>query len=125
MTPTARSLARMRKAGYLAGVTERWVSQARKRVDLFGFIDVLAVKPPLSRGYKWAVGGDTLAIQATTGANAAARVTKIKALPEARTWLECGHRIEVHGWRLLKGTGRWECRVVEVRLEDVATQNQP
>lgn len=122
MTPTARSLARMRKAGYLAGVTERWVSQARKRVDLFGFIDVLAVFPVAVRegqGLRWRDGRDTLAIQATTGANAAARVTKIKALPEARTWLECGHRIEVHVWRLLKSTGRWECRVVEVRLEDL------
>lgn len=92
MTPTARSVARARKAGYLAGVVERWIPQGRRRIDLYGFVDILAIHA--GDGVQ---PSDTLAIQATTGANAAARVAKIREMPEARVWLECGHRIEVHG----------------------------
>lgn len=39
-TPTARTLRYLRAQGYAADVTERWIPQARKRRDLWGFCDV-------------------------------------------------------------------------------------
>lgn len=102
MTPTQRSLAHLREAGYLAAVVERWNAHARIRQDLFGVIDILAVRD-----------GETLAVQTTSGSNVAARVAKIgesDAVPHLR---RAGWRILVHGWR--KGAnGRWALREVDV-----------
>ena len=61
--------------------------------DLFGYADILAVKP----------GHPTLAIQVTSAANFAARCKKVKASEAARICTQCGWTIEVHGWRQLKG----------------------
>ncbi len=44
-SPTQRSLALLRKQGWSAYVVERWVAQARKRIDVAGFGDILAWKP--------------------------------------------------------------------------------
>lgn len=72
----------------MAAVTEKWNPHAKRRLDLFSFIDVLAVRGP-----------DTVAIQTTSGSNLSARVNKIIALPEASAWLEGSQRrIVVHGW---------------------------
>lgn len=91
MTPTARSLAYLRAKGYTAGVVERWIAPARRRIDLGGFGDIVA----------WAPDGGILAIQATsddTGGNTGVRIRKILELPEAALWLASGGRIIVHGW---------------------------
>ena len=52
MTPTARSLAYLRRRGALCAVVERFNAFVTRpdggkgvRMDLFGFIDVLAVEP--------------------------------------------------------------------------------
>lgn len=68
MTPTARTLAALRAAGWLVEVVERWNPHARIRHDLFNVADVLAVRGP-----------DTLAVQVTSGSNVPARVHKLKA----------------------------------------------
>ena len=45
MTPTARSLAFLRRCGHSADVVERWIPlRDNVRRDLFGFIDVVAVR---------------------------------------------------------------------------------
>jgi len=69
VSPTARSLKLLRERGYLAGVVEQTVPQTFIKRDLFGFIDILAVHPET---------GETLAIQATSGSNASARIYKIE-----------------------------------------------
>jgi hypothetical protein len=43
-SPTARSLALLRRGGYCAGIVERFIVQANVRKDLFGCIDLVAVK---------------------------------------------------------------------------------
>lgn len=74
----------------MAAIVERWNPHARVRVDLFSFIDILAVR-----------GDEVLAVQACAGASVAARVTKAKAAPTYTTWLQSPHRrFEVHGWAL-------------------------
>lgn len=108
MTPTARTLARLRKEGITAQVVERFnpYGGPRKadgtavgnRVDLFGIIDVICL------------GGSITGIQATSGANLSNRRQKAEAEPRLLEWLKAGGKFELWGWRKLKRTGRWEVR---------------
>lgn len=101
-SPTARSLALLRQEGYRAAVVEKWNPHSRTRSDLFGVVDVLAIR-----------GAETLAVQATSGSNGAARVKKIAesdALPDMRA---AGWAVEVWSWRK-DSKGRWQCRRVDV-----------
>jgi len=84
----------LRDEGWTAEVTERWNPHARVRHDLFGFIDVLAVK-----------GEQTLAVQTTSAGNVAARIRKIADTPTIGAVREAGWTIRVHGWS--KKAGRW------------------
>jgi len=110
VTPTARALADCRKFGWLAHVVERWLPQARRRVDAFGFGDVLVVEPGV-------VGA--LLVQVTTDAHASERVHKIRdaCADAAQTWLDAGNRIEVWGYAKRGPAGkakRWRLRRIEV-----------
>ncbi|MBS0589503.1 MAG: hypothetical protein JSR65_02560 [Proteobacteria bacterium] len=108
MTPTARTLAALRADGYTAAVVERWNPHARIRQDLFGIVDILAVR-----------GRETLAVQVTAGSGVSARVRKLtgsSALPLLRM---AGWRVQVHGWRSVKvkrggRAMRWDCRIVDM-----------
>ena len=88
-SPTVRSLALLRKNGYSAQVTEKWNPYAKIRIDLFGFIDIVAIK----EGEDGVVG-----VQTTTAAGFSARYKKILGIPAARIWLEAGNKILLHGW---------------------------
>lgn len=106
-SPTQRSLQRLRKAGWLVAIVEHWNAFTKRRNDLFGFGDLLAVRK------------DTvILVQTTSDANVAHRVAKIREIPAARYWLESPtRRIVVHGWGKKGGRGevkRWECREVEL-----------
>ncbi len=92
-SPTQRALAILRGHDYVAAVTEQWNPHARVRQDLFGFCDVLAVRP-----------GTTLAVQATSASNVASRFAKLTDTETPvgqRVWdcLRAGWRIEVWGLR--------------------------
>lgn len=100
MSPTQRSLAYLRKLGYTATVTEHWNSFAKIRQDLFGIVDVLAVR-----------SGETLAVQCTTVANVSSRVNKIAEHENTPKLREAGWTIWVMGWT--KGK-RGAPRVVDV-----------
>jgi hypothetical protein len=107
MTPTQRTLAECRRRNWTAQVVERWNPHARVRQDLFGVIDLIALTPT-----------GILGIQATSGANHASRVSKVKAEPRAAQWVKAGGRIEV--WSFAKRGPRgkrktWQLRVEEVR----------
>ena len=88
MTPTQRTLKRLRAAGYTCEVTERWCQFSKRRKDLFGFIDILAIKD-----------GRIVGVQATSGDNTSSRVKKIKAEPKAQAFFDAGGKILVIGWR--------------------------
>lgn len=102
MTPTARTLALLRKEGWLAWVVEKWIPQTRQRSDLFTFIDVLAIK-----------GDKTLGVQSTSGSNVSSRVKKIQDSEYVGRVREAGWAIHVHGWAK-NAKGRWQCRVVDL-----------
>lgn len=100
-SPTQRTLQRLRNDGYLAAVVEHWNPHARVRNDLFGFIDVLAVRD-----------GEILAVQATSGSNGASRVKKIAEHPNVGAIRKAGIRIEVWAWRRL--VSGWAPRVEDL-----------
>lgn len=114
-SPTERTLNKLRKDGALPWKTEYYNQWSRKRHDMYGWCDLVAMMP----------GNYLLGIQATSGSNVSARVKKILGIPEAKRWLECGLKIEVWGWRKVKkktarGTTveRWEVRIVPIGLGD-------
>ena len=108
-SPTARSLERLRRAGYCCVVAERWIPRAKVRRDLFHVIDFVAVK------------GDepgVLGVQTTVASCLAARATKAKAQPELHVWLAAGNRFHLHGWK--KRGKVWDVVVVELRPGDLS-----
>lgn len=102
MSPTQRTLRRLRDAGYLAGVVERWVPGANIRSDLFGFIDVLAIRE-----------GEILGVQTTSASNMSARIAKITEHENVAAVRKAGVRIEVDGWRK-NSAGKWVVRTVDL-----------
>jgi len=113
MTPTARTLAHLRQLGYLAGVVERRLPRCLITVDLFGCIDVLAVRGDLP---------GVLGVQTSTRSNQAARLAKALAVPELRTWLAAGNAFEIHGWAKVGARGKrklWQVSTRAVTLADL------
>lgn len=108
-TPTARTLAELRKQGYVAAVVERWLPKVDLRKDLFGCIDVLACHG-LTAG--------CLGVQATTRENVMHRVEKAAKQIELRTFLQAGNRFEVWGWE--QRGGKWTHLVYPVTLRELA-----
>lgn len=101
LSPTALSKRHLEADGWLLAVVERWNPHARIRQDLFGFIDLLAVR-----------AGETLAVQSTSADHVSHRVTKIAESPNVGIVREAGWAIHVHGWS--KKQGRWVLREVDV-----------
>lgn len=105
-SPTALSRKLLEAEGYTVDVVERWLPQARRRLDLFGFADLIAIRK----------GEGPLLVQTTSATNMASRRTKILAEPRAALWVATGGRILLHGWRpKVKGV-----RAREVRAEYLA-----
>jgi hypothetical protein len=92
VSPTQRALAELRELGYTHQKVEFWNQFSRRRVDLFGFIDILAITPEL-----------TIGIQVTAGSGHAARRKKILGHPLAVEWLRSPYRaVEVWSFRKVK-----------------------
>ena len=100
MTPTQLTLRYLRENGWLAEVVERWVPGANVRKDLFGFIDIVALKD-----------GETLGVQATSYSNISARVTKIVASDAVNEVRKANWSLWVVGWR--KVENRWREKIVD------------
>jgi hypothetical protein len=93
MSPQARTMDWLRKQGYTCGMVERWVERAKRRIDLFGFIDIIAVKDNFA-----GVWG----LQATSSDHHAEHVTKCLEAPMLPVWLRAGAYFHVMSWRKLK-----------------------
>lgn len=108
MTPTQRSLAHLRQSCDLIQVVEKWNPHARIRQDLFGCVDILALR-----------GAETIAIQACAGASVSARVDKITNSDAIKHLRNAGWKVVVHGWRKVKvkrgeKAMKWELREVDL-----------
>ena len=103
-SPTTLTLGRLRREGWRAAVVERWNPHARVRQDLWGVLDVIAVRE-----------GETLGVQCTTTANVSKRVAKLRGSDAVVDLIRAGWLVQVWGWRKDR-RGRWRCRKVELRL---------
>jgi hypothetical protein len=101
VSPTQRSLKHLREQGYRAEVVEKWIPGANIRKDLWGFVDIVALRD-----------GETLGVQSTSGSNVAARVKKIAESEAVGDVRKAGWRIVCHGWR--KVNGKYQLREVDV-----------
>ena len=101
MSPTQRSLKYLREQGYAVWIVEIWNPWARKRQDLFGCIDLLAI------GH-----GHTLAVQTTSRSNVSARVKKIEENEHYPEMVRSGWKVQVQGWGKLKDG--WSVKIVEL-----------
>lgn len=102
ISPTQLSLKKLREEGYTVAVVEHWNAFARIRQDLFGFIDLLALK-----------GKEVLAVQTTTATNINARIKKIADHENIGIVREAGWTIHVHGWHQDEKR-KWHCKVKDV-----------
>jgi carbonic anhydrase len=100
-SPTQRSLKHLRDQGYTVAIVEHWNGFVNKRFDLFGFIDLLALR-----------GDETLAVQTTSYSNVSARVKKITNHENVAAVRDAGWSIHIHGWHKV---GRfWQVREVDL-----------
>lgn len=112
MSPTQRTRDELKKLGFTSAIVERWNPHAKVRQDLFGCLDLVAMKE----------GIGILGIQATSGANHAARRDKAMAEPRLKTWLLCGARFEIWSWSKKGARGKrkkWELRRDELFAHDI------
>jgi hypothetical protein len=105
-SPTARSLKYLREAGYAADIVERWIPGANIRKDLYGCIDIVAVRP-----------GETLGVQTTSYSNMSARYNKALQQAGLRAWLEAGNQFVIHGWH--KRGNRWQVKTRPIEISDM------
>ena len=101
-SPTQMSMKLLREEGYLVAVVEKWHQFARIRQDLFGFIDLLAIRKD-----------EILGVQVTSASNMSARRNKIADHDNIGPVRESGMRLELHGWE--KKGNRWQ-----VKREDIS-----
>lgn len=107
-SPTARSLERLRKDGFIAQVVEQTIPHCFIKRDFIGCIDIIAFN-----------GTDTIGIQATSGSNHSARRKKSLGIPELKTWLQgAGRFFEVWSWAKPKDSRFWQLRNERLTLED-------
>ena len=93
ITPTQRTLKKLRDDGYTAGIVERFISipgSFGKRIDLFNIIDIIAIK----KGEIWGVQ--------SCGQAFADHDKKILEHENSPKWIEAGGILLLIGWRKLK-----------------------
>ena len=108
-TPSARSKRHLEKLGWKVGTVERYCHVTKRRHDLFGFIDLVAISP-----------GQIVGLQVTSGSNYGGRVAKVtgECGDSARAWIAAGGVIVVQAWSLRQRRGSkqqtWQDRTVQV-----------
>jgi hypothetical protein len=107
-SPTQRSLEYLREQGYYCEIVEYWNPWARVRKDLFGFVDILAIRE-----------GEVLAVQ-VTASGVSSRIKKIQESETVSAVRKSGIRIHVHGW-IRQPVNKTRKRVTyKLRIEDIS-----
>ena len=109
MTPTARSLKKLRDEGWTPDVVESYNYFTKKRKDFFGIADIVAYgsDSEIEKGV-------LRAIQCTSYSNISARVRKIEDSEHLGGLRDAGMRIEVWGWRKDPKKKKWICKIVDL-----------
>ena len=101
MSLTTRSTAHLRDLGYMVATVEHYNSFTKRKHDLWGCIDLLAIG-----------NGETVAVQVTSKSNLSARRHKIEEAEAYPEMIRSGWRIVLHGW--WKEKNRWQLKEVEL-----------
>jgi hypothetical protein len=101
MNLTARSMALLRERGYTVATVEHYNAFTKRKHDLFGCIDLLAIG-----------NGETVAVQVTSKSNLAARRHKVEEAEAYPEMLRSKWRVILHGW--FKDGNRWQLKEVEL-----------
>ncbi|HQD86810.1 MAG TPA: hypothetical protein PK822_07880, partial [Bacillota bacterium] len=111
---TQRTLKALRNDGWLVVVAERWNPYARKRQDLFGWIDLVAIKP----------GVGIMGVQVCTQSFSAhmKKYAQAELLDAIRSWRNSGGLAQLWVWRraVKKGKTRatWHCKIYNLEVRD-------
>jgi hypothetical protein len=111
--PTQRCIETLKELGFTYQVVERFCVYSKRRIDLFGCIDILGCRD----------GIGIIGIQACAGSSHATRRAKACAEPRLKTWVESGGRFEVWSWSKRGERGKrklWTLRRDEVVVDEVA-----
>jgi hypothetical protein len=108
MTPTQRALKVLRDDGFSPWIVEKWNQFARIRQDLYGIIDIVAIKPTVT---------GVLGVQCTSMGNGSARKRKALESPYLAPWCLAGNVFEI--WEFGKQGARgkkkeWKLKVTRV-----------
>ena len=108
---TSRTLNYIREQGWEADKVEQWNMYSRKRKDLLGIIDIIALTDKGIMGIQ------------STGQAFAEHNRKILEEPMSLKWLEKGGSLMLIGWRKIKlrpgaKAMRWSPRIKEYSLKD-------
>ena len=96
-----RTIALLKERGYECAVVETYCAFTRRKKDLFGIFDILAIGQ-----------GETIAIQLTSKSNMSTRIKKISESPMLPEIIRSGWRILVIGW-YKKPNGRYDYKEFE------------
>ena len=97
MSNTQRSMKLLREEGYFVWHCETWCAFTKRKKDLLGFADLLALRSKR-----------TVAVQTTSRANLSARRKKILNAESYKHWKEAGNEVLLHGW--FKKANRWQVK---------------
>ena len=101
MSLTTRSTAVLRERGYMVATVEHYNSFTKRKHDLWGCIDLLAIG-----------NGETVAVQVTSKPHLSTRRHKIEEAEAYPEMLRSNWRIVLHGW--FKEKNRWQLKEVEL-----------
>ena len=96
-----RTVSLLKEQGYQSTVVETYCAFTKRKKDLFGIFDILAVG-----------NGETIGVQITSKANMSARIKKIQESPFLPEIIRSGWRIKVLGWFKQKN-GRYDYKEFE------------
>ncbi|QTO46353.1 hypothetical protein [Burkholderia latens] len=102
-SPSALTAEMLQKDGWLVWTVERWIPGARIRVDLFGFLDQIAIRD-----------GEVIGLQPTSWTNVPARVKKIADAEHVGEVRKLGWTLWVIGWKWDAKAREWKHRIVDV-----------
>lgn len=98
---TTRSTVFLREQGYIVATVEHYNAFTKRKHDLFGCIDLLAIG-----------NGETVAVQVTSKPHLSERRHKIEEAEAYPEMLRSGWKVVLHGW--FKEGNRWQLKEVEL-----------
>lgn len=107
-SPTQRTIKALKELGFTCQIVEYWSPFAKRRIDLFNCIDIVAVKE----------GVGIIGVQTTSADNHSARMNKARETPAIAEWLRAGARFEVWSWGVKGARGKrklWTLRREELK----------